>query len=212
MPMVSRVAEAREHVLLWVRNGLAPGTAISVKSTAERLKMSHTPVREALEHLVGEGLLVSAPDRHGFAIPRLTVRDVAGLHLLFGCLLAALEPMSAAAAAAAAANDWRPDPDDPSGSMTRVLATARRDGRFAIIAACAYSTNLRLAPYRRAEPIVIADWAGELVRLQACLVDGGPELKPAIASFTMSRTDAAADIVAAVEDMHRKGRSPDSLS
>ena len=73
-----------------LRAGLAaPGSRIAVTETADALRLSATPVREALARLAGEGLL---EDRRGqgYFVRTLAAPDIADLyrmhlaHLLIG--------------------------------------------------------------------------------------------------------------------------------
>lgn len=65
MKGTSQVERVRRHVLDELRTGiLRPGSAISVQDEAVALRTSATLVREALERLVGEGILdVGVPTR-----------------------------------------------------------------------------------------------------------------------------------------------------
>lgn len=204
--MVSRVTEARAYVLNVIREGVPPGGSISVKETAEAVRMSHTPVREALERLVGEGVLASTPDRQGFAVPRLTVRDVSGLHRLFGTLLGGLvdgpSPIPSPS--------WIPDALDPSAAIAEVVAPLCRNPATAVIAAALRSTELRLTAYRSVEPKVVSDWAGDLVRLREGLAKDRRLALHGVAAFTAARVNVADGIVAAVEDLHG-GHAADSF-
>jgi hypothetical protein len=85
-----------------LRNGvLAPGSPIVVMDLAKTLRVSATPVREALSHLSGEGLVEDHRGR-GFSAPRLDPADLGSLHNLHGVYVAA-------------ALTWR------EGSQTRVM-------------------------------------------------------------------------------------------
>lgn len=50
-------------LLLLTRNELAPGSIVSEKALVERLGIGRTPVREALQRLATEGLIVHMPNR-----------------------------------------------------------------------------------------------------------------------------------------------------
>lgn len=54
---------------------LAPGEKLVVGQLAERLSVSPTPVKEALNRLVAEGLLATLP-RRGFLVKQLTAQEV----------------------------------------------------------------------------------------------------------------------------------------
>ena len=63
-----------------LRDGaLEPGARVTAKEVAEGLKLSHTPVREALSRLAGEGLLEERRG-DGFFVPELSAADIAVLY------------------------------------------------------------------------------------------------------------------------------------
>ncbi len=57
---------------------LAPGTVCSAPALAERFGVSATPVREAMQQLVGEGVVETVPNR-GFRVRAQTPREAAEL-------------------------------------------------------------------------------------------------------------------------------------
>jgi len=65
---------------------LEPGSRITAKEVAEGLRLSPTPVREALSRLAGEGLLEERRG-DGLFVPELSATDVAGLYRLSEQLL-----------------------------------------------------------------------------------------------------------------------------
>jgi DNA-binding transcriptional MocR family regulator len=71
-----------------LRNGvLAPGSPMVVMDLAKTLRVSATPVREALSRLSGEGLVEEHRGR-GFSAPRLDPADLGSLHNLHGVYIA----------------------------------------------------------------------------------------------------------------------------
>ena len=59
-----------------LRNGqFAPGERVTEQGLAERLEVSRTPIREALNHLTEQGLLEARP-RGGYVIPSPTIEEV----------------------------------------------------------------------------------------------------------------------------------------
>jgi DNA-binding GntR family transcriptional regulator len=82
-----------------LRDGvLAPGTPLVVLDLAKRLRVSPTPVREALSRLSGQGLVEEHRGR-GFIAARRRAVDLIELHRLHDGLIAtALEQRSAKAA------------------------------------------------------------------------------------------------------------------
>lgn len=148
----------------WLRDGrFAPGDRLSPAELGEELRLSATPVREALSRLAGEGLLVERRGE-GFYAPRLGRADIADLfRLSLAGLLIALEPGRARVPAGAA--------DAPEEDPVR--ATEALFGRWvggagsAALAGVFASTQARLAPVRRVEPEVIPDLAREALALAA---------------------------------------------
>lgn len=99
----------------------APGTRLREVDLAEGFAVSRGPVREALQHLVQEGLLRRDP-RHGIFVPTITDGDIADMYfvrtVIEGAALRVViardpRPLAAVLAAtaremgeAAAADDW----------------------------------------------------------------------------------------------------------
>lgn len=74
---------------------IPPGTRVNIDAVARKLGVSQTPVREALQRLEGDGLLVYTPGRGYRTTPML---DLAGLRSLFEFRLL-IEPWAARSAA-----------------------------------------------------------------------------------------------------------------
>ncbi len=195
--MASRVIEARAFLVKRIRAGMPPGASISVKLAAEELKISHTPVREAFERLVGEGVLVSTPERHGFATPRLTVRDLTNLHRLHGALLLGLDRSDSRET-----TTWEPDRSDPSGAVDHAIAQGCGQHTNTMIIAAIRAAELRLSTYRRVEPDILPGWSAGLLHLRNGLAEGGSASQVAITTFTAARVTAADALLAAVEDLY----------
>lgn len=70
---------------------LAPGSEISEAELADRLKMSKTPVREALGRLGVEGFVRAIP-RRGYQVTALTIHDMTELFDLRGITEAGIVP------------------------------------------------------------------------------------------------------------------------
>ncbi len=193
----SRVDLVHATLRAELREGLRrPGAAISVKEVAASLRVSPTPVREALERLVGQGLVVPA-DARGFAVPRLGVRGLTSHVALQACLL-----REALRSRTSAINAVPFDPAeasaDPARAVEAVLAHAFAQDRNAALTAAAARSAEILAPYRRVEPLVIDAWMEGLAGLEAALfADRGAA--PAIRAFLRLRSTHAPAIVDLVE-------------
>ena len=169
-----------------LRDGaLQPGARVTAKEVADQLKLSHTPVREALSRLAGEGLL---EDRRGdgFFVPELTAADVAVLYrlseqFLLMCQAAARDTPPSARPSTA------PHDENPVRAVERLfLAWAAESGSRVILDAYR-TTMLQLAPVRRLEARLIDDLAQEAEALQRL---AGPSERP--------RRGAA------IQDFHRR--------
>ncbi|WP_316166901.1 MULTISPECIES: GntR family transcriptional regulator [unclassified Bradyrhizobium] len=57
---------------------LRPGAQLSISKLSESLKVSPTPIREALAHLHGEGLVTWNPNR-GYFVPEITADEMVSL-------------------------------------------------------------------------------------------------------------------------------------
>lgn len=102
-----------------VRLDLAPGARITEQELADRLDLGRTPVREAVQRLVGDGLLVVYP-RRGMAVAPLNPLDI----LLALDVRAALERLVAAAAARRA----RPADRDGLAAVMHAMVAAAQAG------------------------------------------------------------------------------------
>lgn len=71
--LVEQIREILREDIVSLR--LPPGTRLAVDSLAERFGVSRTPVRDALNALVEEGLVVLAP-RVGYYVVELSLEDV----------------------------------------------------------------------------------------------------------------------------------------
>jgi DNA-binding GntR family transcriptional regulator len=58
---------------------IAPGTRINIDAVSRRLGVSQTPVREALQHLEGDNLLVYSPGRGYSTTPLLSLPELRSL-------------------------------------------------------------------------------------------------------------------------------------
>ena len=104
LPRVDRPITVKEQVYQTLREQLlhgqpGPNGRVIEKEITDALRVSRTPVREALSRLASEGLLVST--RHGYKVPEFSLSDV--LHLFEVRML--LEPVAARQAAENASAD-----------------------------------------------------------------------------------------------------------
>lgn len=171
---------------------------------ARNLRLSATPVREALSRLAGEGLV---EDRRGtgFFAWRLDAVDLVELYDLQATYLTtALESANwSQFMSLANANDTLEVPAFP-----REAPAVRLEAVFAILVAQARSAALarahglladRLAPSRYAEPAVLSDINGELAILErAVVMSDRPTILETLSDYHRRRTHQAPQIVAAM--------------
>ncbi|MEZ4664879.1 MAG: GntR family transcriptional regulator [Caldilineaceae bacterium] len=77
--------EVTENLRADIRNGsLQPGARLVERDVAERLKVSRVPVREAIQRLVEEGLLLKIPHRGAFVyVPtRAEIEEISSLRVV----------------------------------------------------------------------------------------------------------------------------------
>lgn len=198
MNEVSQVSRVRLHLLDELRTGtLRPGAAISIKATAAALRTSHTPVREALERLVGEGVLQPVGERQGFRVARYGTRDLADLHRLLEVLVQSAlggipRPIAQVPALGSSASSH------PAVAETIGVVASNTDNRM--VSAAIVRTSTLLAPYRRAEPLVLPDWLGNLNSFRESLATGRGSIK-ALHAFTKLRTTNINRLVDASDDI-----------
>lgn len=172
---------------------LEAGARLEPAPLGEALHSSITPVRDALYRLVGERL-VDAPRNEGFRVPLLTEADLRDLYAWHGLLLGLALRGHALAA----------DPILPPDSADMTEATA---AIFAGIAGVADSVEQataivalgeRLAPFRRAELIVLEGMAAEFDGLASAAAAGDVTvLRRAIRRYHRRREQETPRILAA---------------
>lgn len=138
---------------------LAPGTRITAKEIAEALRLSPTPVREALSRLAGEGVLEERRG-DGFFVPDLSAADIAALYRLSEQLL-----LMSQRAMRPAHRDLRPSEagtdDDPIRRIERLFLVWAAESGSRVTVEAYRTVAVRLAPVRRREVDLIDDLAQE---------------------------------------------------
>jgi hypothetical protein len=181
------------------------GERLLITDLARELRLSATPIREALSRLAGEDLL---EDRRGagYFAWRLDAVDLTDLYGLQGAYLSC----------ALGGSNWgspggdRPwqsaetqetdGADDPHVARTEaVLRAAVSQGRNLWLVRVHQRLADRLAPARSAEPLVLDGLAAELRQLEAALADPVREtLTAAFENYCLRRKRAAPALVAAM--------------
>lgn len=184
-----------------------PGQALIIQDLALDLKLSPTPVREALARLAGEGL-IEARQRGGYRVCSLDAVDLADLYeahlsaLLSSLRILLNEPDRRAAPPEAATEEAE------AGEITELAfdALARACGNRMLVS-WRRSLSDRLAWARRAEALVFEDLAVEADDLVRDLAERHDPARQArvVASFHRRRRDAADPIARAMRDLEGRG-------
>ena len=145
-----------------------PGARITAVDIADDLRLSTTPVREALSRLAGEGLI---EDRRGqgFFVRPLSAPDVADLYRLsLAHLLIAQEPHRKSPRPGpppVSAED--PPAADPVRSVERLFARWAAEAGSRALLSTFRIVQVQLGAVRRLEPLVFDDLDTEADRLAA---------------------------------------------
>jgi DNA-binding GntR family transcriptional regulator len=199
-PTAERVYETLRQRIM--ERGFRPGERLDPVALAERLHSSTTPIREALDRLIGEGLVESRTGG-GFFLPSPDEPGLEDMYSWCGELLAlALRHRRPSPI------EMRPSRADAAGTEEdRSLATRTADLFAAIGQGSANSEhargierlNARLHAARTVEPLVVADAEPELATLRTMLGDGDTTgLRRGLASYHRRRVRAAAAILRAL--------------
>jgi hypothetical protein len=178
-----------------LRGEFTPGQTVIVIEEARRLRVSPTPIREALACLCGEGLFERSPSE-GFLYPRLDVALIRDrLKFRLKLLLISLE--------APAAGSVRPVPVAHGAPVTvlpqHLAKTVRAEGNVALYEAYRRVAG-QLAPLRQAERRVLGDVEGEASNLLALFAAGDvAACSEAVTAYHRRRADAAPRLLLDVE-------------
>jgi len=160
--------------------GFAPGRPVVIQDEARRLRLSTTPVREALSWLCGEGLLERAP-LGGFVAPRLDASILANLYRFrLLCLQDAL----------ARGGEWTVE--GPHAGRLEVVDVFRHltaSVGDSVLGAAFEGVQARLDPLAPVEFEILSDLEGEVEALLAAS-DAGPP-KGALEAYHHRRMQAA---------------------
>jgi DNA-binding GntR family transcriptional regulator len=77
-----------------IRNLLPPGSVMNERALAQAMRVSRTPVRDALRQLTAEGFLTAAP-RQGLAVTDLSLKDIEEIYTMRAALEGAAARLSA---------------------------------------------------------------------------------------------------------------------
>ena len=144
-----------------------PGARITAVDVADELRLSTTPVREALSRLAGQGLL---EDRRGqgYFVARLSATDVADLYRMsLAALLVSQEPHRSSRRPPIASVEPGPRAE-PVGAVREVEALFRgwaAEAGSRVLLTTFRILQIQLGPVRRIEPLVFEDLDEEARRM-----------------------------------------------
>ena len=161
---------------------------------AEDYGVSMTPVRDCLNRLTGEGLVIMRYGE-GYRVPRLTektLRDMIGLHRLL-----VLSSLSATSMANVRIQDDHL-PLNYADAMLAIFITAARSSNNSAMIYSVRALGERMQLVRMREPTVFPDTELELRGLREALSLGYEELAAAIANYHDRRLRSAEALIAAL--------------
>ncbi|MGV9006061.1 MAG: hypothetical protein ACOH1H_04900 [Brevundimonas sp.] len=166
----------------------APGCPVVIIEESRRLRLSTTPVREALAWLCGEGLIERAP-LGGYLAPRMDaalVRDRFAFRL--HCLTASLD----LAEAVQDRDEPVPSSAAPATRLAEHLARLVRGAGNQVLAEAFERVGRQLMPLAQAEHRILHDRDAEAASILQ-LADAGsmPTLRRALVAYHRRRIDAA---------------------
>ena len=170
VPFQVALASLRERL----REGaFPPGSRITAVEIADELRLSATPVREALSRLAGEG---HVEDRRGqgFFVRQLSTADIADLNRLsLAHLLIAQEPhRKSPRSLAAGSASGEADESDPVRRVEGLFIRWAGDAGSRALVTSFRNVAVQLGAVRRLEHLLLDDMDGEAERLAA--LDAGP--------------------------------------
>jgi DNA-binding GntR family transcriptional regulator len=169
-PFQAALAYLRERLQT---GALAPGARLTAVELADELRLSTTPVREALSRLAGEGLV---EDRRGqgYFVRVLSADDIADLYRMsLAHLLIALEPRRARRPLAHDVPIANPAGDGEAVEAVEALFhrwVAAGGGR--LLVRSFRVLQIQLGPARRVEAGLVADLPAEAAKILALEPDG----------------------------------------
>lgn len=172
-----------------LRDGdLEPGARVTAKEVADGLRLSPTPVREALSRLAGEGLLEERRG-DGFFVPELSATDIAVLYRLSEQLLLISQGGTGGRAREGPTPATQPD-EDPVRAVGRLFFAWVAESRSRVTVEAYRSVANRLAPVRRREVELIGDLAQEAELIIRLAPSSERRARaPAIRAFHKRRVD-----------------------
>jgi DNA-binding transcriptional MocR family regulator len=176
---------------------LAPGDRVPAREIADSLKLSPTPVREALSRLAGEGVLEERRG-DGFFAPRLSAADVIALYRISEQLLLISQGFRAQHFAV---RRFEPPMDDnPVCAVERLFLAWAAESSSRVTIETYRAVSLRLAPVRRREARLIEDLTAEAEALVQLADPSARRRRPGAIQAFHKRRIALADALAGLLD------------
>lgn len=189
-----------------VENGvIRPGAMIMIADEARRLRLSTTPVREALARLLGEGLIVEAPSG-GFMRPSLgatSIRDQYELHEIYATAALAIVVSAHSDGTTVRSLPWRNGTGEPGQYPAESFfdRLVRRADNKALEKAQA-NLSLQLRAVRSIEKLVLDNLVEEAEQLHQLASDNRwAELRQGISTYHLRRREAAGMLALAIRSM-----------
>lgn len=207
----------RERV---ISGTIPPGTQLNEVDLAERFSTSRGPVREAMQRLVQEGLLVSKPHR-GVYVPQLDENDLADLQfarfalertatdriLRKGAsagLIAKLEHLLSVMEVASAASDWHRVADADVAFHEAIIEDARSFQLSRMYASLAGQTRLSFSITMASYLRNAATHAGDHRNIAELLIDGDPQVQHALAVHLLDDLEQTGPSIAALAGLQQE--------
>lgn len=158
----------RERILA---GAFSPGVQLKAVELAAGLRVSATPVREALFRLVGEGLIIDLP-HHGFFVPQLSGELLSELYQMSLIYLRAAIALGDGGRGPVMPSDRRID--GGSADMFAALADhiLARPGNAVLLSRGRWPI-MCLAPVRRVERLLLGGAVGEEMRHMTEALEAG---------------------------------------
>ncbi len=191
---------ASERAYRYIKDAILGGqlrsTTLDIRKIGDRLRMSATPVREALARLHSERLVRFAPHQ-GYTLVRLSADRLENLYDLSGLLI------DVCLRRAAEASSSGPEPDtsgpthlDYAVALTDILQKIAAVQPNPELTAQVSAVNDRLFRSRKAEPRVFPDASSEVLGLKTMWIDRNFDgLRVRLGSLHRTRANAADAIV-----------------
>lgn len=166
-PFTQALASLRERLLSGV---LAPGAPVIVQDEAARLKLSTTPVREALACLSGEGLVQRAPSG-GYVSVRLDAAAARDRYAMHGHYVRIAAELNASALGAVRPPAPALDMRQPIAAVRQLFTTIISSAGNEVLWEAYLRASGQLDRLRRLESVLFDDLAAEAAALHHAWVN-----------------------------------------